>query len=148
MKTIFNPKTRDELVARINNLSEESNAQWGKMTVYQMLLHCSLWEETSLGRTKHKQAFMGRLFGKMALRKMLKDDSLVDRGMPTAPGFKTTGVSGDVTEQKKKWITLIKEHNDVNDYEIVHPFFGTIAKEQLGYIAYKHTDHHLRQFNV
>ena len=118
------------------------------MTVYQMLLHCSLWEETSLGRRKHKQAFMGRLFGKMALKKMLKDESPVDRGMPTAPGFKTTGVSGDVEDQKKNWIALIKEHSDVNHYEIVHPFFGTMTKEQLGYIAYKHTDHHLRQFNV
>jgi len=29
----------------------------------------------------------------------------------------------------------------------MHPFFGKMTKEQVGYLAYKHTDHHLWQFN-
>ena len=148
MKTAFDQGTRDELINRINNLTEKSTAQWGKMTVYQMLKHCSLWEEMILGKKKYKQAFIGRIFGKMALKKMLKDDSPVDRGMPTMPGFKMTGITGDVEAEKKKWIALMKEHTNVNNNEIVHPFFGKMTKEQLGYMAYKHTDHHLRQFNV
>jgi hypothetical protein len=148
MRTIFDPATRNELISRINNLTKQSTAQWGKMDVYQMLLHCSLWEEFNLGKKKYKQAFIGRIFGKMALKKMLKDDSPAGRGLPTVSDFKTTGVSGDVEAQKNKWIALINEHNDIHDYEIVHPFFGKMTKEQVGFMAYKHTDHHLRQFNV
>jgi hypothetical protein len=30
---------------------------------------------------------------------------------------------------------------------VFHTFFGKITKEQAGQLAYKHADHHLRQFN-
>jgi len=64
-------------------LNENSRALWGKMTVYQMVKHCALWEEMLSGEKKVKRMFLGRLFGKAA----------------------------------------------------------------IGYLAYKHTDHHLRQFS-
>ena len=40
MKTIFDQSTRDHLISRINKLSEESTAQWGRMNIYQMVKHC------------------------------------------------------------------------------------------------------------
>ena len=70
MKTLFDKTTRDELINRINTINENSTAQWGKMNVYQMLKHCTLWQEMILGKKKYKQPFIGRLFGKM--NKMLK----------------------------------------------------------------------------
>jgi len=44
---------------------------------------------------------------------------------------------------------LINEYSAYSfpDYSFVHPFFGKMTKEQIGYHAYKHIDHHLRQFN-
>jgi hypothetical protein len=30
----------------------------------------------------------------------------------------------------------------------VHDFFGKMTDEQIGIFAYKHADHHLRQFGV
>ncbi|WP_462245475.1 hypothetical protein [Ferruginibacter sp.] len=62
MKTIFDATTRYELIQRINSLNENSNSLWGKMNVYQMLLHCSKWEEMALGKKKYKQTFLGKLF--------------------------------------------------------------------------------------
>ena len=88
MKTIFDKTTRDELISRINTLNENSKAQWGKMTVSQMLKHCIQWEEMALGKTIYKQSFIGKLFGKSALKDMIKDDGPLKKNMPTVPGFK------------------------------------------------------------
>lgn len=147
MKTIFDKTTRDELIARINTLNESNTAQWGKMNIYQMLKHCILYEEMMLGKIKYKRAFLGRLFGKMALPEFIKDESPIKRNVPTLPELKIRENNGNVAVEKNKWITLIKEYAHSSSPGIVHSFFGKLTKEQVGYLAYKHTDHHLRQFN-
>jgi len=146
MKTVFDKTTRDELINRIGTLGENSTAQWGKMNVYQMIKHCALWEEMAMGKVRYKRAFVGRLFGRIALKKVLKDDAPLTRSTPTLPELRITE-TGDVLAEKAKWISLIGEYEHFTDADFVHPFFGKMTKEQIGYLAYKHTDHHLRQFN-
>lgn len=147
MKTIFDKTSRDGLIARINKLQENSTPQWGKMNVYQMLKHCTVYENMMLGKTKYKRAFLGRLFGPMALKDFIKDESPLKRNMPTLTELKITGNSIDFESERKKWISLIKEYEHSSSPGIVHSFFGKLTKEQVGLLAYKHTDHHLRQFN-
>ena len=145
MKTIFDETTLNELTKRISRISETSKAEWGKMNIYQMLKHCTQWEEMMLGKKKFKRAFLGRLFGKIALKDLLKDESPMKRGLPTLPEFKIRG-TGDVASERDKWIALLEEHAHCSNPDFVHPFFGKMTKEQSGYLAYKHIDHHLRQF--
>jgi hypothetical protein len=147
MKTIFDKAIRDELINRINTLNENSTAQWGKMNIYQMLKHCTLWEEMILGRVKCKPIFLGRLFGKIALKNSLKDETPMMRNAVTSPELKVKESNGNVASEKAKWIALIEEHVVFSSPDFVHPFFGKMTKDQIGYHAYKHTDHHLRQFN-
>jgi hypothetical protein len=147
MKTLFDKTTRDELITRINTVTDNSAAQWGKMTACQMLKHCALFEEMTLGRMKTKRAFIGLLFGKMALKGFLKDGKLMTRNSPTAKELITTG-NGNITAEKANWITLMGEYEHFSNPDFVHPFFGKMTKEQIGYMAYKHADHHLRQFNA
>lgn len=147
MRTVFDKATRDELISRINSLNEHNTAQWGKMNLYQMLKHCTLWEEMMLGKKNHKQAFIGRLFGKMALKSLTEDERPLTRNTPTLPELRIKE-QGDVSSEKMKWTALIEEHALETPAEIMHPFFGKINKEQIGYLVYKHTDHHLRQFNA
>lgn len=146
MKTIFDTATREELIRRIDTVNENSTAQWGKMNTCQMLKHCSLFEEMALGKTKYKRVFVGRLFGKMALKKVLKDDAPLTRNTPTLSELRIKG-NGDVSTEKAKWIGLLGEYEHFNNPDFIHPFFGKITKEQIGQLAYKHADHHLRQFN-
>ncbi len=145
MKTIFDKETREGLIARINKLDENSSAQWGKMNVYQMLKHCTLWEEMLLGKTQYRQSFLGRLVGKMALKDMMKDEP-AKKNLPTVPSFKITG-NGDVAAAKDEWLGLLAEHATREPSGFMHPFFGQLTAEQAGVMAYKHIDHHLRQFN-
>jgi hypothetical protein len=145
MKSVFDKTTRDELINRINSLTENSSAQWGKMTVSQMLRHCAQWDEMALGKKKYKQSFIGKLFGKFALKDMMKDEP-VKMGLPTVPSFKITEPV-DFAEEKKKWIGLLNQYDNFSNEGFIHPFFGAMTKENTGRMVYKHIDHHLRQFD-
>lgn len=145
MKTIFDKTTRDEIINRINSLNENSTAQWGKMNASQMVKHCSQWDEMAMGKRKYKQSFMGKLFGKMALKDMMKDEPM-KKNLPTVPSFKIKE-NPNLAEEKKKWINLLNEYQHFSNDGFIHPFFGAMTKEQTGSMVYKHADHHLRQFN-
>lgn len=73
MKTIFDKATRAELIGRINTLDETRTARWGKMNVYQMLRHCTLWEAWIQGKPRraYKQTFIGRLSTSMTTTQTL-----------------------------------------------------------------------------
>jgi hypothetical protein len=146
MNTILDETTREQLISRISRLNENSKPQWGKMNVYQMLKHCSIWEDMLLGKKQYRQSFLGRLFGKMALKDMLKDEPM-KANLPTVPSFKVRD-TGDVEAAKSEWIELIGQHAHQKNKGFVHPFFGRLTAEQAGVMAYKHIDHHLRQFNA
>jgi len=110
MKTIFDRSTRDELIGRIDLLNEKSTSQWGKMNIYQMLKHCTMWDEWIGSGKNNKQAFIGRLFGKIALKKVLKDESPLARNTPTLQELKIKETTGDIAFEKNKWIALINEY--------------------------------------
>lgn len=150
MKTVFEKSTRDELISRINALNENHKAHWGKMNVYQMLKHNTYWNGWILGKDNYtyKQAFMGKIFGKIALKRMIKDEKPLDKNIPTSEQFKAKELSGDLESEKSEWISLINVYEDYNNPKFVHDFFGKMTKEQVGILVYKHTDHHLRQFGV
>ena|SRR5437879_698456 len=147
MKTVFDKTTRDELISRINTLNENNNAGWGKMNLYQALKHCTLWDEWVQSDKNNRQVLIGRLFGKMALKKVLKDEAPLARNTPTLPELKIKETTGDIAFEKKKWIALINEYAHFSNPCFFHSFFGKMTKEQVGQMAYKHADHHLRQFN-
>ena len=148
MRTIFDEITTAELIKRINTLDENTKPQWGKMNTYQMIKHCRLWEEMIIGELHCKRVFIGRIIGKMVLKASLKDDNPMGRGAPSAPEVIVKETSGDMPAEKAKWIGFIRQHKNFSNPGFVHPFFGKMTKEQIGQFAYKHIDHHLRQFNA
>ena len=148
MKSVFEPSTRDELVQRIQSLGTDHKGQWGKMDVSQMLRHCTLCEEMFLGELKIKRSLMGRLFGRMVLKKVLKDEKPFGRNSPTSPVLITPKGEGDIELVKNEWIQRINRYSNYGVNDFVHPFFGKMTREQVGLFSYKHADHHLRQFGV
>lgn len=149
MKTIFDDPTRRELMDRINSLNGHSKAQWGKMNVWQMTKHCTIWFEWIMGKNNptYKQEWLGRIFGKMALKSNTKDDRPMQKNMP-AGKMAIKEKEGNVEQQKKIWMNLIAECEHYSNPAFIHDFFGKMTTEQIGVFAYKHADHHLRQFGV
>ncbi len=147
MKTIFDEQIVEQLLARVDKLGDECTAKWGKMDVYQMVKHCNLSEAMFQGKKRYDRLLVGRLFGSLVLRGILKDDKPMKKNQPTHPTFKIKG-SGDLAQEKEIWKKALKGYLNSTNLQFVHPFFGNMTHQQIGYYVYKHTDHHLRQFGV
>ena len=85
MKTIFDKTKRDELINRVNSINKNSQSLWGKMNIYQMTRHCTIWNDWVLGKDNfvYKQGYLGKIFGKMALKSNTKDDRPIGKNMPS-----------------------------------------------------------------
>jgi hypothetical protein len=43
---------------------------------------------------------------------------------------------------------LVDGYEHYSNPDFIHDFFGRMTREQVGQLAYKHTDHHLRPFGA
>jgi hypothetical protein len=150
MKTIYEESVRNDLIKRIEKLDADAIAQWGKMNVFQMLRHCITWNIWMLGIDKptYKQEFIGKIFGKIGLRRMLNGDRPLDKNVPTSKQFIIQETSGDINSLQQKFMELIDLYSNYDNPEFIHDFFGKMKREDIGILVYKHMDHHLRQFGV
>jgi len=101
-----------------------------------------------VGTLPTKRVFIGRIFGRMGLKAVTKDDKPLAHSTPTAPELFIKETSGDFAAEKANWIASIRGHKSFSNTSFVHPFFGPMTKEQIGIMDYKHIDHHLRQFGA
>lgn len=149
MNSIFNNSQRDEIISRIGLLTDKSTPQWGKMNVSQMLEHLNLTNEYFLGKDgkKGKQSFVGKILGKIVLKKILSEKPMA-KNLPTVNNYRPKEISPNFASQKEKCISLIKDFESFNNPDFIHDFFGRMTQEQIGFLVYKHCDHHLRQFGV
>ena len=149
MESLFDKKTLDSLVARINNLSTGSGALWGKMASAQMLAHCNAAIQSALGRTHEPRIFIGRIFSPFMKSKYFNDKPY-GQNSPTAPGFLIQG-ERDFEKEKQELIANITEFHAGGPDKVTktpNPFFGKLTPQQWAMGQYKHIDHHLRQFGV
>ncbi|GGD87386.1 DUF1569 domain-containing protein [Planktosalinus lacus] len=149
MQSLFTKSAYDEILTRLDNLSPESQAQWGKMTVAQMLAHCSEPLKVPLEKLKMAKPnpIMKLLFS--FFKKSLYDDKPWKQGLPTSKEFKIVD-QRDFQEEKEQLKSLIDEfyaERDKTDWP-PHPFCGHFTTEQWGQMQYKHLDHHFRQFGA
>ena len=149
MKNLFDKNAYNEITNRINALTPQSQRQWGKMEVAQMLAHCKEAFKVPLSDKKMPRMFIGLLLG-WAFKKKLYNNEPWKRNLPTAPNFIIKD-ERDFEKEKQGLTGLINQfHNGGPDNvgRFPHPMFGTFTKEQWGKSMYKHLDHHLLQFGV
>jgi hypothetical protein len=149
MKTIYDPATLQQTLARIEQLRPDSARHWGKMSVAQMLAHCSAALELATGDRKPPRLLIGRLIGWL-LKDSLTNDKPFKRNSPTDPTFVVSD-ERDFEKEKAHLLGLIHkfvasgpEGAPTNP----HSFFGHLTPAQWGGSVAKHLDHHLTQFGV
>ncbi len=150
MKSLFESETHEQVLNRIEGLTESTQPQWGKMEVGQMLKHCQIPFEVALSHIEMeaKPGVLMKLMSKL-FKPSMYNDKLWRRNMQTPKQFLVTDPMVFAIE-KDNLVALINEFaplkNNTNWPE--HPYFGHFTTEQRGQIQYKHLDHHLRQFGV
>jgi hypothetical protein len=149
MESLFSSETTTKSIERINRLTAESAAVWGKMNVAQMLAHCSETMEVVRAKRRIKRGVLSYLLGGM-MKKQFYNDSPFRKNSPTHPSF--IMVSEFDLENEKKRLTdhliAFQQGGEAACTSDPHAFFGNITKAQWGIGMYKHLDHHLQQFGV
>jgi len=148
MRSVLIEKDREALGARIASLTPASSARWGRMTVDRMLAHLSQSARMALGelpvKSKGKRAF--QVF---PLKHLILYVIPFPKGAPTAPEL-LAAPAATVEDEKRALLDLLARL-DLGPREgsgPTHPLFGPLSRQEWGALAYKHSDHHLRQFGA
>lgn len=151
MESIFNNSGVANIITRIERLTPESQARWGKMNVAQMLAHCQAPLNVGLGAHElGKYNFIIRAIGRMVKNRLVKDETPFKKSQPTDKSF----IVGDAREfeaEKTKLKDIINKFSEAGKAGKLtdrHPFFGVLSHEEWDKLQWKHLDHHLRQFGV
>ncbi|QNJ98018.1 DUF1569 domain-containing protein [Constantimarinum furrinae] len=147
MKSLLEPEAHSEIKKRLQNLSENTERKWGKMTAAQMAKHCQGPLEIMLGHDNFD--LKPNWFAKVFFKGAMYSDKLWRKNLPTIPRFKITE-EHDLTTEKTKLESLLDELGTQLNKEGwgTHPAFGKFTDEQWGKMQYKHLDHHFRQFGI
>ncbi|KOY86057.1 hypothetical protein AD998_07775 [bacterium 336/3] len=146
---ILDSNDYEAIVNRISQVSVNSQRLWGKMTVSQMIEHCTRPFQVALGELQLKKTLIGILFGGMAKRGFLKGKPM-SKNLPTAKSFIVLD-NPALESTQKKLLNYIEKFRSMDKNELearVHPFFGKMTSDEWGTLFALHLDHHLRQFGV
>lgn len=147
MSSIFEKSGNDEIISRINKLTPESKAVWGKMTVDQMFKHTNEAIKVAFSENDIKVNFLMKFLGKMLKKKVFNSE--FGKNSPTAKEFIFTN-KYDFETSKNELIKNFSRFASGNQSIKLtqHPFWGKMNHEDWNKLMWKHLDHHLKQFGV
>ena len=150
MKSVFNKNDVTEIINRINKLTPTTRAQWGKMTVAQMLAHCCVSYELVYENKHSKPNAVLKLILKLFVKPTVVGDKPYKHSLKTAPAFIMTE-SKDFEKEKNRLIDYITKTQELGeiyfDNKESHSF-GVLTKSEWNSMLYKHLGHHLNQFGA
>ena len=146
VKNLFDPSVKQEIIERINKLTAQTQRQWGKMNVSQMLAHVQLPISCAYGTHQVKGSFLLKLLGPL-FKSVLYNEKPYKQGLPTDPTYVVVDTKNFEAEKE----TLLEQVNKFSPETVIllnHPVWGKMTKEQWSKATWKHLDHHLKQFGV
>ena len=153
MSTISEQRSLDQLFGRLAVLTPQTLRRWGTLTPAEMLCHLGDAGDVVLGH----RALSGPapspvrrpVFKWLALRSPIP----WPKGVATRPGVdprKEGTRPGDFERDRTRVITGLKELATAPRERLpaAHSRFGLMTREDWHRWAYRHVDHHLRQFGL
>ncbi len=148
--SIFEPGVTDMLVARINQLTPATQADWGKMNVGQMLAHCNVAYDMETGELPVNNNFITRWMLKTFVKKNVVNEVPYPKNGRTAPAFVISD-ERDFDAERQKLIDHLRRVSAQGAayYEgKENVSFGPMTAKEWSNMYHKHLDHHLTQFGV
>jgi hypothetical protein len=146
-KSLSSQTARQELLDRLERLKPDATPLWGRMTAPQMLVHLVDWMAMASGDLP--VASKNLVLRYPPLKQLLIYWLPFPKGVPTAPEL--------LARVPSEWGAEFASACDgVRNFESLylkgqwpeHPAFGMLTSQAWAVLAYRHTDHHLRQFGV
>jgi len=146
MQSLWNAADRQGLFQRLDRLGPDAPARWGKFTATKMLAHVndalrmsSGTLETSLKRTPLRYPVLKHLVVYVAPW---------PKGVPTVPELLSRGSGAEWDAECAAFPTAVDGFvNRPRDARLpLHPAFWKLSRHAWGRLAWRHIDHHFRQF--
>jgi hypothetical protein len=150
MKNLFEPAAVREITDRIARLGPESERQWGRMSVAQMLAHCAAAFGMAEGKVKPPRILLGRLIGPLAKKSLIVKGEPMRRNSMTEQSMLVTDERDFPVERQRLRDASGRFVSGGPGICTKHPhfFFGPLTATEWAALMYQHLDHHLRQFGV
>ncbi|HYI09108.1 MAG TPA: DUF1569 domain-containing protein [Thermoanaerobaculia bacterium] len=147
MKTVFDDRVRNELLSRVERLTNTARPMWGKMNAEQMTAHLTESLRMATGEITPKSKNLPMRFA--PLRQLVVYWLPWPKGAPTAPELLPADC-GTVERNKAEIARLLGEVGGRGSQKQwpQHPAFGNLGRRGWGALIWRHCDHHLRQFGV
>lgn len=151
IEDMFDSQGKERMLTRIDTLTPDSKAHWGKMSVGQMLAHCNVAYEIAHEPGKHAPlGAMGKFLARVFAKNLVVGNKPYPKSSPTAPMFIMNNTK-DFEAEKPRLIAYINKtfEQGATHYEgLENMTFGKLSSKQWNTLFSKHLDHHLRQFGV
>jgi len=145
-ETLLDDAVWESCLERIERLSSDARPRWGRMSVAQMLAHCAEVQEVMNGKPLEGTPWLLRLAGPLIKRAVLSRRPY-PKGVKTHPQYLQTS-DKRFEPEKRRLLKALDEFRVAGAEGARHPLFGPMSAEEAGWGAFKHLDHHLRQFGV
>jgi len=156
MKTLSRARDREQILHRLRHLQPNTVARWGRMTAPQMVCHLTDALRNLLGeRPVQSKVGAPTLVGKTLVKWVALYTPLPwPRGMKTRPEADqliggtppSSRFSDDVASLERaiqRFLVVVGEGRLP-----AHYLFGSLTQMEWSRWAYRHMDHHLRQFGM
>ena len=150
LPNIFTTEISEQVIVRINSLTPDTQPQWGKMNVAQMLAHCNVTYEMVYENKHPKPNFFMGFILKTLVKGKVTNEVPYKRSLQTAPAFIIKDQK-DFEAEKTRLIRYIKRTQELGGKYFDKKkslSFGILTKAEWNNMFYKHLDHHLTQFGV
>jgi len=150
LPNIFTSTVTEEIIGRINQLKPDSQAQWGKMNVAQMLAHCNVTYEM-VYEDKHPRpnVFIGFIL-KLLVKNKVVNEVPYSKKEQAAPQFLIKDTKNFELE-KSRLIAHLEKTQELGESHFEQKeshSFGKLTAIEWNNMFYKHLNHHLSQFGV
>jgi Protein of unknown function (DUF1569) len=150
LPNIFSKTETDNIIRRINKLTPDTQPNWGKMSVAQMLAHCSVTYEMIYENIHQPPNAFMKIILKLLVKNKVVSETPYKHNNPTAPQF-IIKETKDFEIEKQRLTDYITKTQQLGenyfDNKTSHSF-GPLSKTEWNNMFYKHLNHHLTQFGV
>jgi hypothetical protein len=146
-KTYWDAATLAELRSRVERLLPSSRASWGKMNSAQALKHVTIAMRIALGEAPVQP--ISSIFGYTPFKQIVIYALPWPNNAKTAPEADNPP-HGEFAQEKADLLAVMDRFAKAGRMFTFahHPMFREMSGRAWGVWAYRHLDHHLRQFGV
>jgi hypothetical protein len=148
MPSFWDAGERDALCRRVEQLTPDAAARWGKFNAAKMMAHLN--DSLRMASGDLPVAPKNLPLRYFPIKQLVIHVLPFPKGAPTAPELLSRCDAADLKTEQSAFRALAARvaSKSASESWPSHPAFGTMTHKDWGVLTWRHVNHHLRQFGV